>query len=120
MNCNDLFKNEDFRKRLDGVIKNLIPNLDNPNEVNPTIKTDFVDAIKQLRKDYSDFGDDEFRNALKEYLDDISGLNAFESYIDKGFIYLEDLFDVNISNISFDNVSEEEVRESKMDSFAST
>ena len=115
MNCGLITMNS-FINDLDVLIESLIKDQDNPavQYEDSEIKLKFLNGITQLRQKYQQ---DDFDEAVKEYLADDSGRFSFGMFIDDGFEYLSQLNTLDIKQKSTPEVQE---RESKVDSLSST
>lgn len=115
MNCG-LITMYEFTNDLDTLINSLIKNKDNPNDKyqDSEIKLKFLNGISELRQKYNQ---DDFDEAVKEYLTNDSGIFDFEMFIEDGFDYLEQLTTLDIKQKTTTEVQE---KESKMDSFSTT
>ena len=105
-----------FINDLDVLIESLIKDQENP-EIKYTdseIKLKFLKGLSELRQKYNQ---DDFNEAVKEYLADDSGRFSFGMFIDDGFDYLSQLNTLDIEQKSTPEVQE---RESKMDSLSTT
>lgn len=115
MKCG-LITNNDFINDLDILVESLVKDQDNrDNKYSESeIKLKWTNGIKQLRQKYNQ---DDFNDAVKEYLADTSGNYSFRMLIEDGFDYLTQLNTLNLDN---KEMTEEVDGGSKTDSLSTT
>lgn len=115
MKCG-LITNNDFINDLDILVESLVKDQDNQNNKysESEIKLKWTNGIKQLRQKYNQ---DDFNDAVKEYLADTSGNYSFRMLIEDGFDYLTQL---NTLDLDSKEMTEEIDRGSKTDSLSTT
>ena len=115
MKCG-LITNNDFINDLDILVESLVKDQDNrDNKYSESeIKLKWTNGIKQLRQKYNQ---DDFNNAVKEYLADTSGNYSFGMLIEDGFDYLTQLNTLDLDN---KEMTEEVDGGSKTDSLSTT
>lgn len=115
MKCG-LITNNDFINDLDILVESLVKDQDNQNNKysESEIKLKWTNGIKQLRQKYNQ---DDFNDAVKEYLADTSGNYSFRMLIEDGFDYLTQL---NTLDLDSKEMTEEVDGGSKTDSLSTT
>lgn len=115
MKCG-LITNNDFINDLDILVESLVKDQDNQNNKysESEIKLKWTNGIKQLKQKYNQ---DDFNDAVKEYLADTSGNYSFRMLIEDGFDYLTQL---NTLDLDSKEMTEEIDRGSKTDSLSTT
>ena len=116
MKCG-LITNNDFINDLDILVESLIKDQDNRNNryTDSEIKLKWTNGIKKLREKYNQ---DDFNDAVKEYLADTSGNYSFGMFIEDGFDYLTQLSTLDLDKM--DLIEEVEDRGSKTDPLSTT
>lgn len=114
MNCRLITMNS-FTNDLDVLVESLIKDFDNPENkyLDSEIKLKFLNGLAELRQKYPQ---DDFNEAVKEYMADDTGIYSFGMYVDD-FNYLNQL---NTLDIEQKSASEVQERESKVDSLSTT
>lgn len=114
MNCSLITMNA-FTNDLDVLVESLIKDFDNPENKyeDSEIKLKFLKGLAELKQKYNQ---DDFDDAVKEYMADDSGRFSFGMFIDD-FNYLSQL---NTLDIKQKPTSEVQERESKVDSLSTT
>lgn len=115
MKCG-LITNNDFINDLDILVESLVKDQDNQDNKysESEIKLKWTNGIKQLRQKYNQ---DDFNDAVKEYLADTSGNYSFGMLIEDGFDYLTQL---NTLDLDSKEMTEEVDGGSKTDSLSTT
>lgn len=115
MKCG-LITTNDFINDLDILVESLIKDQGDQNNrySDSEIKLKWTNGIKKLRNKYNQ---DDFNDAVKEYLADTSGNYSFGMFIEDGFDYLTQL---NTLDLDSKEISEVEEGESKTDSLSTT
>lgn len=116
MKCG-LITNNDFINDLDILVESLVKDQDNRNNryTDSEIKLKWTNGIKKLRGKYNQ---DDFNDAVKEYLADTSGNYSFGMFIWDGFDYLTQLNTLDLDKT--DLIEEVEDRGSKTDPLSTT
>lgn len=110
----------DFINDLDILVESLVKDQDNRNNryTDSEIKLKWTNGIKKLRGKYNQYNQDDFNDAVKEYLADTSGNYSFGMFIWDGFDYLTQLNTLDLDKK--DSVEEIEDRGSKTDPLSTT
>ena len=115
MKCG-LITTNDFINDLDMLVESLIKDQDDRTNrySDSEIKLKWTNGIKKLRSKYNQ---DDFNDAVKEYLADTSGNYSFGMFIGDGFDYLTQL---NTLDLDSKDIAEVAEGESKTDSLSTT
>lgn len=105
MKCG-LITNNDFINDLDMLVESLIKDQDNRNNrySDSEIKLKWTNGIKKLRS--SKYNQDDFNDAVKEYLADTSGNYSFGMFVEDGFDYLTQLNTLDLDSKEMFEVEE--------------